>query len=168
MGFEINPYDPCVANKTVNGTQMTVRWHADDLMISHTNHDNIMVFVKKTKDVYGENLREKVGTVDDYLGKTFDYSFDNKVQINMSQYITKVINNFPQEILEIGAAPAADNLYKLKRIGRSSMKKQPGYSIAQHIHFNLLPVGYDETSSHLTTQVQEHNGNDWATMTRVH
>jgi hypothetical protein len=25
MGFEINPYNPCVANKMVNGTQMTVR-----------------------------------------------------------------------------------------------------------------------------------------------
>jgi hypothetical protein len=27
MGFEINPYDPCVANKTINGTQMKIRWH---------------------------------------------------------------------------------------------------------------------------------------------
>ena len=98
-----------------------------------------MAFVKKIKDIYGENLAERVGMVHNNFGMTFDYSFDNKVQINMSQYITKVINNFPQEILEIGAAPAADNLYKLKRIGRSSMKKQPGYSIAQHIHFNLLP-----------------------------
>ncbi len=35
MGFEINSYDPCVANKMVNGTQMTIRWHVDDLMISH-------------------------------------------------------------------------------------------------------------------------------------
>ncbi len=35
MGFEINPFDPCVANKIVDGTQMTVRWHIDDLMISH-------------------------------------------------------------------------------------------------------------------------------------
>jgi hypothetical protein len=25
MGFEINPYDPCVANKTINGTQMKIR-----------------------------------------------------------------------------------------------------------------------------------------------
>jgi hypothetical protein len=25
MGFEINPHDPFVANKMVNGTQMTVR-----------------------------------------------------------------------------------------------------------------------------------------------
>ncbi len=30
MGFEINPYDPCVVNKVVDGTQMTVRWHVDD------------------------------------------------------------------------------------------------------------------------------------------
>jgi hypothetical protein len=30
MGFEINPYDPCVANKMVNGTQITIRWHVDD------------------------------------------------------------------------------------------------------------------------------------------
>jgi hypothetical protein len=30
-GFKLNPYDPCVANKTLNGTQMTVCWHADDL-----------------------------------------------------------------------------------------------------------------------------------------
>jgi hypothetical protein len=37
MGFKINPYNPCIANKTVNGTQMTFRWHVDDLMISHTN-----------------------------------------------------------------------------------------------------------------------------------
>ncbi len=31
MGFEINPYKPCVANKMVNGSQMTIRWHVDFL-----------------------------------------------------------------------------------------------------------------------------------------
>ncbi len=30
MGFTINPYDPCVATKEVNGSQMTVTWHVDD------------------------------------------------------------------------------------------------------------------------------------------
>ena len=27
LGYEINPYDPCVANKTINGKQMTICWH---------------------------------------------------------------------------------------------------------------------------------------------
>jgi hypothetical protein len=30
VGFEINPYDPCVANKIVNGMQMTICFHKDD------------------------------------------------------------------------------------------------------------------------------------------
>ena len=30
-GFKINPYDPCVANMDINGSQMTVVWHVDDL-----------------------------------------------------------------------------------------------------------------------------------------
>jgi hypothetical protein len=46
MGFEINPYDPCVANKMVNGTQMTIRWHVNDLMISHLSQDEIMKVVQ--------------------------------------------------------------------------------------------------------------------------
>ena len=35
MGFEVNPYDPCVVNKMVNGKQMTMFWHVDDLKVSH-------------------------------------------------------------------------------------------------------------------------------------
>ena len=31
MVFEVNPYDPCVANKMSNGHQMTIYWHVDDL-----------------------------------------------------------------------------------------------------------------------------------------
>ena len=34
-GFDINPYDPCVANKMVKGKQLTVCWHIDDLKASH-------------------------------------------------------------------------------------------------------------------------------------
>ena len=34
MGFELNPYDPCVANKVVNGNQLTVCWHVDDVSVA--------------------------------------------------------------------------------------------------------------------------------------
>ena len=36
-GFEINPYGPCVASKVINGSQMTVTWHVDDLNVSHND-----------------------------------------------------------------------------------------------------------------------------------
>jgi hypothetical protein len=35
--LKLNPYDPCVANKKVNGTQMTLCWHVDDLKVSHVD-----------------------------------------------------------------------------------------------------------------------------------
>ncbi len=74
MVFEINPYDPCIANKMVDGSQMTIRWHVDDLMISHLKQEEIMQVVQQIKDIYGKILKENVGTVHDYLGMTFDYS----------------------------------------------------------------------------------------------
>jgi hypothetical protein len=30
FGFQVNPYDPCVANKLINQAQMMVSWHVDD------------------------------------------------------------------------------------------------------------------------------------------
>ena len=34
-GFELDPHDPCVVTKMVNGSQMTAVWHVDDLKVSH-------------------------------------------------------------------------------------------------------------------------------------
>ena len=59
MGFEINPYDPCVANKMVNGTQMTIRWHVDDLMMSHVSRDKIMKIVQEIKIYTWEKSHRK-------------------------------------------------------------------------------------------------------------
>ena len=79
MGFEINPYDPCMANKLVEGNQMTVRWHVDDLMISQVNQNKILNFAKCNKDIYGDNLAENMGLTHNYLGMTFDYAFEGGV-----------------------------------------------------------------------------------------
>ncbi len=35
QGFCLNPYDPSVASKTVNGSQMTFTFYVDDMKISH-------------------------------------------------------------------------------------------------------------------------------------
>ena len=35
MGYKLNPYDTCIANKMVNGKQCTVAWYVDDNKISH-------------------------------------------------------------------------------------------------------------------------------------
>jgi hypothetical protein len=74
MCFEVNPYDPCIVNKIVNGSQMRIRWHVDDLMISHSSSKAISKFLHALKDIYEDNLAESTGKIHNYLGMTFDFS----------------------------------------------------------------------------------------------
>jgi hypothetical protein len=115
MGFEINPYGPCVVNKMINGSQMTVRWHGDDLMISHTSNEAISQFLRALKDIYGNNLAGNSG------GMIFDFSNRNKVEIDMTKYLSKVIADFPEEIIGKAATPAGDHLFKVRDEGRKLM-----------------------------------------------
>jgi hypothetical protein len=46
-GFTINAYDPCVANKVVNGKQLTELWHVDDLKVLHMDPDVVTDFVEQ-------------------------------------------------------------------------------------------------------------------------
>ncbi len=41
IGFELNPYDPCVANKMMDGNQMTICYHVDDLLLAHKDPQNV-------------------------------------------------------------------------------------------------------------------------------
>ena len=42
IGFMINPYDLCVANKIINGKLLTVCWHVDELFLGHK--DSMVVY----------------------------------------------------------------------------------------------------------------------------
>ncbi len=124
MGFEVNPYDPCVANKMINGSQMTVRWHVDNLMISHSSNEAILQFLRTLKDIYGDNLAENSGRIHDYLGMVFDFLDQEKVKINMTKYLLKVIADFPEEIIGKAATPAGDHLFKVRDEGRKLNEEQ--------------------------------------------
>ena len=45
-GFTPNKYDVCVVNKMINGQQMTVVWHVDDLKVSHVDATEVEKFVQ--------------------------------------------------------------------------------------------------------------------------
>jgi hypothetical protein len=124
MDFEINLYDPCVANKHVDKKQMTVRWHIDDLMIRHVDKGEILEFVRCIKEIYGDNLVENVGKVHDYLGMTFDYAFGGEGRINMCKYLSSIIADFPEQITGVSATPAADHLFKVRENGKKLSKEQ--------------------------------------------
>ena len=103
---------------------MTVIWHVDNLMISHTSNEAISQFPRALKDIYGDNLAENTGKVHDYLGMIFDFSDQDNIKINMTKYLTKVIVDFPEEIIGKAATPAGDHLFKVRDEGRKLNEEQ--------------------------------------------
>ena len=49
IGFNINPYDPYVANKITNGKKMTLLWHVNGIKVSH---ENKKIFTRMAKWLY--------------------------------------------------------------------------------------------------------------------
>ena len=49
--FTPTPYGPCVMNnKIVDGKQLTVAWHVDDLKVSHVQTTVVDQFIADTED----------------------------------------------------------------------------------------------------------------------
>jgi hypothetical protein len=50
LGFTVNPYDPCVVNKTINGKQCTALGHVDDIKMSHVEQDVLDSIITKLSE----------------------------------------------------------------------------------------------------------------------
>ena len=107
MGFEVNPYDPCVANKPIDGTQCTIRWHIDDLKTSHVKPDVVTQVCKDLSDLHDGKVKIHRGGVHDYLG--MDMAWESKpgiLIISMIKYLQKVIEEWPEVLKSTKACPA--------------------------------------------------------------
>jgi hypothetical protein len=135
--FIINPYDPCVANATVAGTQMTVTWHVDDLKTSHINPFQNTKFAIYLFSIYGEGLVIHSGKVHDNLGMDLNYSIDGIAQISMIIYTTKIYTDFPKPITRLCATPAANHLFTVRNESKAKFlpKKQ-----AQAFHHTVAQL----------------------------
>ena len=54
LGFKLNEYDKCVANKMVDGKQLTIAWHVDDCIASHMDKRVLEEFGKVMIKEFGE------------------------------------------------------------------------------------------------------------------
>jgi hypothetical protein len=118
---KINPYDLCVANKTIDGKQCTVIWHVDDLKISHVDPRAVTTILNLLDAQYGQEivggkrapLTIARGKIHNYLGMTLDYSEPGVVKINMVDYVQKILDKMPENMDGTATSPAADHLFKI-------------------------------------------------------
>ena len=101
IGFQLNPYDPCVANKIVDVAQLTVVWHVDNLKVIHIDGGVVTRMVAWLKKTYGRLFKDGSGAMNlnrgmihEYLGMTLKYSTQGEVKITMYNYIRDIVTDF--------------------------------------------------------------------------
>ncbi|KAG7373061.1 reverse transcriptase RNA-dependent DNA polymerase [Nitzschia inconspicua] len=118
LGFEINPFDACVANKVIKGKQCTIVWYVDDLKLSHEDPAVVEDIFAKLQAEFGKEAPLTVtrGKVHNYLGMRIDYSVDGKVQFTMPSVVNDIITQLPA-LLATGPSmtPAANHLFKVNQ-----------------------------------------------------
>ena len=114
-GFEVNPYDPCVANKmTDSGKHMTFVWHVYDLMGSFEDDFELTKLLCYLAKIYGSKLTMHTGCKHDYLRVEMEFRKDGTLGVSMIPYLKNVIAEFPEIISGKSPMPAADHLFKIR------------------------------------------------------
>ena len=172
--FEPNPYDPCVMNKEINGHQMTIIWHVDDLMVSHKDQDAIDNLIGHLRQAYQHPTMPLVvheGLVHEYLGMTFDFSSPEEVKIGMRDYINSIIEEGPTSSRGHANTPAAINLFEINT--NSPYLNKDAKDLFHHLVAKLLFLckrvrpDIHTTVAFLTTKVKQPTEDDQSALDRV-
>ena len=90
VGFQLNPYNPCVENNIVDGAQLTFVCHVDDLKVSHIDGGVFTLMAAWLKNTYERLFKDRYGVmklnrgmIHKCLGMTLDYSTRGEVKITM-------------------------------------------------------------------------------------
>ena len=110
MGFVLNPYDMCVAKKTINVKQCTVAWYVDNNKISHVEQEVVDGMVAKIGKRF-PGLTISTVTEHTFLGIRIKYLDNGTVSLNMIDYIQEVVDDFGKDFLQMVLTPAARWLF---------------------------------------------------------
>ena len=122
IGFELNPYDPCLANKIVDGAQLTVVWHVDDLKVNHVDAGVVTRMSMWLQKTYGRlfddgsgAMKSKRRKINKYLGMQLDFTVAGQVKITMFDYIQEMLEDFHKfdPSKNVSRTPADDHLFKV-------------------------------------------------------
>jgi len=175
-GFTLNPYDPCVANKMIDGEQLTITWHVDDLKVSHKSKKVVNDFIQWIRNKYEDVTKVKPshGKKNDYLAMMLDYSTPGVVKIDMEKYIKDMVKSFPY-VDEVGTTsaktPAADYLFQV-----NDDSKKLDYSKREVFHTTVAKALFISCRSRqdikcavsfLCTRVKQPDEDDWKKLLRL-
>ena len=171
LGFVLNRYDSCVANKKIEGSQYTITWHADDLKISHRDIKAVEKVILTIEEVYGK-MTVTHGNIHEYVGMDFEYLRNERaVQFCMKHYLEEALQNFTGNITIKVNTAAAVHMFAVDEECQKLNKKD--MEIFHSIVSKLLFVGKRARPdimvaiAFLTTRVSKSDEDDWKKLERL-
>jgi len=176
-GFELNPYDKCVANKTINGKQCTLAWYVDDNFLSHVD-DEIIDDILKMVEGYFPGLSIERGNTLSFLGMEIEFLEDGKFKLGLVQYMLGMIEELEELLSNLGEKlqghfthPASKDLFTVRDDAPVLDDKRAeifGSFVAKLIWVMKRARPDAEPSvSFLCTRVKQPNKDDWKKFLRV-
>jgi hypothetical protein len=176
-GFEINPYDQCVANKNINGKQCTIAWYVDDNLLSHVE-TSVVDDILKLINGYFPGLVIERGKKLNFLGMEIEFLDKGKLKLGLVQYIQGMIEELEEAITPYGENldrkyphPAAKWLFTIKK-DTNELNTAKG-DLYRTFVAKLLWVmkrgrpDIEPTVSFLSTRVKAPTKDDWHKLKRL-
>jgi hypothetical protein len=110
MGFVLNPYDPCIANCTIDGKQCTIAWYVDDTKISHEDPEIVSAIIKKLEERF-DKMTVTRGKKHVFLGMDITYTEERTAVISMRNYLQEAIDECGMELGRDASTPAKRTLF---------------------------------------------------------
>ena len=171
MGFtNINPYDPCVVNKVIDGTQCTILWHVDDIKVSHHKKAVVDNILRQFAKVFGK-LTVCHGDKHEYVGMDIFFPRNGTVEITTPGYVEKLQKLFPEKLNRQRVCPAGAHLFEVNE-KCNRLNKEQGEIFHSSVA-TLLFVGkrsrpdIEPTVAFLTTRVSKSDEDDWKKLKRL-
>ena len=169
MGFVINPYDRCVANKTVNGKQLTIVWYVDDCKISHEDPTVVTELINNLKKQFGD-LKVSRGRTHNFLGINFEIMKNKSIEMNMKEQILEAIEAFGEPITKTATSPAKVHLFEVREDDQalSEEKAEVFHLVVMKLLYIMKRVRPDieTTVAFLSTRVSCSTLDDWYKLKR--
>ena len=109
LGFKLNPYDSCVANANIAGSQCTIVWYVDDNKISHVDPSVVSGIIAHIEKHFG-TMTVTRGDEHEFLGMRIKFDRESgTVEINMASYLRDAIQESGLDIRRHAATPATAN-----------------------------------------------------------
>ena len=123
MGFRINPYEKCIANKMINGKQCTLAWYMDDNKVSHEDPEVVTLVIAEIES-YWKGLTVHRGNNLTFLGMDIEFNDNKTVSISTPEYIDKAIEVFEEELKGEVTSPANKMLFVVNEEVKPLSKKK--------------------------------------------